>query len=132
MKPYLTRAAGVCIHFNGIQNKTCKAGCTYPVPVASTCFPSRIDGLMANPHPCSSYVATGMEAAIREEAESAKASENCNKARAAIIAHEGTKRRVSGAIPCPVCNQGPLRYGIAVNGHIRAQCMTPECVNWIE
>jgi hypothetical protein len=128
----LAQKAARCVHFTGIQNKTCAAGCTYSRPVASVCFPSRIDGQMANPHPCSSYAPTGAEAVKKQEAEFEKMFEDTNKARAAIIAKEGTNRRVSGAIPCPVCNQGPLRYSIASNGHVHAKCMTPECVCWME
>lgn len=38
-----------------------------------------------------------------------------------------------GAIPCPVCKTGTLRYSrAAYNGHVHAGCSTQGCVQWME
>jgi ssDNA-binding Zn-finger/Zn-ribbon topoisomerase 1 len=34
---------------------------------------------------------------------------------------EGSKTKVSGVVPCPVCGKD-LRYSIASNGHISGRC----------
>jgi len=75
-----------------------------------------------------------------EIAESAKqtrnAAVNYMTARAAITDHLDAnklpKRNVEGRIPCPICNTGTLRFGIAHNGHCHAACNTSGCVNWME
>lgn len=41
------------------------------------------------------------------------------------------KRGASGTAICPVCDQ-QLKYSIATNGHVWAQCMTPGCISWIQ
>ena len=39
----------------------------------------------------------------------------------------------NGAMACPVCNAGTLRYSRAsCNGHVHAQCSTEGCVAWME
>lgn len=39
----------------------------------------------------------------------------------------------AGAITCPVCGKGSLRYSRAeYNGHIHAACTTDGCVGWME
>lgn len=39
----------------------------------------------------------------------------------------------SGALQCPVCNNGLLRFSVArSNGHVHASCTTRLCVSWIE
>lgn len=43
------------------------------------------------------------------------------KAITLIREKEGKKVRVQGEIPCPECGKA-LRYSIASNGHIHAQC----------
>ena len=41
-------------------------------------------------------------------------------------------RNVDGQIPCPICESGTLRFGIAGNGHCHAACSTNGCVSWME
>lgn len=57
-------------------------------------------------------------------------------ARAAISEHLKANgkptRNVSGAIPCPVCKTGTLRFSIAYNGHCHGKCTTAGCMNWME
>lgn len=55
------------------------------------------------------------------------------QAAARIRQQEGTRRGVRGEIPCPHCGSGRVRYSIAqLNGHIWAQCTTPDCVRFLE
>jgi hypothetical protein len=58
--------------------------------------------------------------------------EDILKARKAIIEHIKDARCVSGAIDCPVCEKGKLKFSRASNGHVHAKCKTQECVSWME
>ncbi len=57
-------------------------------------------------------------------------------ARRAIVRAAGPWQlgvEASGSIPCPACKTGKVSYSRAgCNGHIWAQCSTPDCVRWIE
>ena len=54
-------------------------------------------------------------------------------AREAIVEATGNQRGAAGAIDCPVCRSGKLRYTVAgINGHIHASCTTEGCVRWME
>lgn len=67
---------------------------------------------------------------------------NWKTARGAITDKHGTdipKEKIIGEIdPCPVCNQGVLKYMISnENGHIWGMCLPKDgskrnCVKWIE
>jgi hypothetical protein len=51
---------------------------------------------------------------------------------AAVKAHVGKQRGISGDIECPVC-QGRLHFSVAkVNGHVWASCATEGCVRFME
>jgi len=55
--------------------------------------------------------------------------EKRGKARAAIVA-SGKK---TGVIDCPACGgRNTLHFMVAYNGHVRAQCATAGCVEWME
>lgn len=43
-----------------------------------------------------------------------------------------TAKEIKGSIVCPICGEGEVRYQIQSNGHMRAGCSTPDCVEWIE
>lgn len=50
----------------------------------------------------------------------------------AIREATGRKRGVSGSIPCPTCSK-PLHYSVAAsNGHVHAQCETPDCTGFMQ
>lgn len=53
------------------------------------------------------------------------------RARDAIILAAGSKRPTAGSTVCPIC-AGKLAYSIASNGHVHAQCLTQDCVRWME
>lgn len=39
----------------------------------------------------------------------------------------------AGAMPCPVCKTGTLRYSRAsYNGHVHGACTSEKCVRWME
>ena len=39
----------------------------------------------------------------------------------------------AGSEPCPICNEGEIRYSVScVNHHIRMSCTSENCVNFIE
>lgn len=52
-------------------------------------------------------------------------------ARAAIMEDTGGKRSVGGSVTCPKC-AGILRYSVASNGHVHANCSTGGCLSWME
>ncbi len=58
------------------------------------------------------------------------------KARKAITDKHGTVKPqlvIHSELPCPICEIGSLNYQISPrNGHIHAQCSTPDCVRWME
>lgn len=38
-----------------------------------------------------------------------------------------------GAVACPCCNSGVIRYSVAsYNGHMHGRCSTAGCVSWME
>ena len=40
---------------------------------------------------------------------------------------------ILGIIQCPRCNSGEIEYGISsYNGHMRANCSTADCINFVE
>lgn len=126
----MDREAKACIHFNGIQNKECKAGFSYEaLPPeqrrAFVCFGESTG--------CDKYQPTGMEEVVKKHEEFKAHFNRTNLARKAIVAASEGKRGVRGAIACPVCSTGSLHYSIAnYNGHIHAQCSTTGCVAWME
>lgn len=126
------RAMATCQHFNGVMNPTCSAGLAYPKGQALPCI-APFSPNLTQPR-CPKYLATTLEQVEKQEAEYEKASKNVTLAREAIIKATGGKRRVSGNMPCPVCNlqTGDLRYHVAYNGHVHACCTTDGCVRWME
>lgn len=124
-----------CFHFNGVQNEKCRAGVRYQdvstvpewkvttVPCWSLCAEAKCEHLS---------LWTPERIAERDE-ECRKSFERVVVARTAIVAHTGGKRGVTGAIDCPVCGSGKLRFSVAsYNGHIHAACTTDGCARWME
>jgi hypothetical protein len=53
--------------------------------------------------------------------------------RMAIIAEHKATGKNHGVIPCPACKTGKVEWSRATsNGHVWAQCSTPECAAWME
>ena len=137
-----------CVHFNGVQNTACEAGCVYdemdagrkvPYRAALPCFePSEKDRVV--------LAARGVEQATcphrrppTDEEIAAFEQEVAKAMTKAVLAltvidplrkeHAGKDWR--GVVTCPACN-GRLHVGLAGNGHARAKCETDNCVAFIE
>jgi len=127
----LQHQAKKCVHFNGLQNKECKAGVDYKS------LPERKWGsfiCFGESEGCQKFQATGMEKAKADRDLVMNHFKDAMIARKAITDHEKGKRGVHGKINCPVCNGvETLHYSIAgYNGHIHAKCKTENCVAWME
>ena len=141
MKSLKEQKLNKCRHFNGTMNKTCEAGVSYDAVIRPN--PSGQGKLL----PCFKDSGNGegcdkcqfkTEAEVDAEVEAARQSfVNAMLARKAIVDHLGGPWKkgmggARGAIECPVCH-GTLLYSRAgYNGHIHAQCETPNCVSWME
>lgn len=128
-----------CKHFNGLMNRTCKAGVRYddvrrePEPgekgVQLPC--------LGNPGCLCDKLEMRTEAEIDERiAEIEKVTDGTMRARAAIVASIGPwegKGNV-GVVDCPVCGKAKALHfsRAALNGHIHAGCKTKGCVAWME
>ena len=149
---------GTCIHFTGMQHKTCKRGVAYEVN-----WPS-------GPNPCiafieksargGTYLKPGEVAAERKPWPGADTAKPCplreaptdeqveqdrieseayfQRAMAAIAVAGKWRVRPKPAqdraevVECPVC-KGKLHLSqSAYNGHVHGQCETPGCVSWME
>jgi hypothetical protein len=141
--------AGTCIHFNGIQNKTCDAGIAYD----SLNFP---DGKThTRILPCLQRLANEASQRTRKpiaecpqrlEPTAQQIAESAAEVKAAIardlkivplvnslkIQHKGKGYR--GLHDCPGCGgKQTLHISLASsNNHSRGQCETAGCVAWIE
>jgi hypothetical protein len=94
------------------------------------CHPS----IRAGAHPaftCEHFAEPTAEELAQEKAASDASFKRIMKARAAILA-AGAKPRTQGDLSCPVCEAGTLRWSMASNGHVHANCSTAGCVSWME
>jgi len=129
------RRAASCVHFTGFNGDgACKAGIRYDSlgkPGLLPCIPAFRDAEAHLRPTCPKFEAMGMDRVLSEDAEFEVYAQNTNVARAAIMEKSGGSG--AGAFRCPICTVGTLNYSIArCNGHVRAQCTTKGCVNWIE
>lgn len=130
-----------CRHFNGTSRVTCKAGVTYEQVVKPNpdgngrslpCLKDQSEGCSCDKREF--FTDAEIDAQIEEIEGSFR---KTSLAREAIVKHLGGpwKKGVSGSggeIECPVC-KGKLRFSRAgCNGHIHAQCLTKDCVSWME
>jgi hypothetical protein len=117
-----------CRHFTGVLNDTCQVGVRYDEvrvkpPDGMFKLPCFLDTDTCSK--CSPYTDEEM---AEHERERKAAFQGVMTARAAIVA-DGRK---FGAIPCPVCDGGSLKFNVARNGHIHGKCSTNKCVAWME
>jgi len=130
-----------CVHFNGIQNKTCRAGVNYHELLGNGvgCF-ARMP-CTCDPNP--SVACDKIQLMTREEAEAdvdlwmARMEANGVAVKAAHddAKAKGFKRGQGGvsSLKCPTCPDGTLKYSVAsVNGHMHARCTTKGCHSWME
>lgn len=137
---------GCCKHFNGIQNNTCDAGVCYNDVTIDPDKPGRALRI-----PCMSEFRSGKKL----DGEPAKCDKYQEPTKDEIAAFDAVIQaavdrmtkcgpwigRMKKAHPngvsvaadtCPICG-GIIRFGISsYNGHMRARCDTPDCINFIE
>lgn len=162
-KSVAQKRATRCRHFNGLQHDKCEAGICYKTlqgdGMILPCLPWHCD--TGKPvAKCDKYGVHTAEEIAEQEREIERSINGTITARKTIVAElerrhaAGDKTVVSkphhdddfgetgcraayvagvGAIPCPVCKTGTLRYSrAACNGHIHAACSTESCVRWME
>lgn len=136
---FIKAALESCRHFNGIQNKVCKAGIEYRhdgKDTASPCIPKFIKGRPA--WPCDLFEIMSQQDAEREADERILSMERGTKAYCAAKADADSKgykkgHGGAGSLPCPCCDGGTLRYTVAsYNGHMHGRCSTEGCVWWMQ
>lgn len=136
---FIKSAMDSCRHFNGIQNKTCKAGVAYKegsATVAAPCIPRFVNGRDA--WACDLFEIMSLTEAAEEADGSIVRMNKTIKARHAAK-EDATSKGFGkghggiGSIPCPCCEGGTLRYSVAsYNGHMHGRCSTSGCVSWRE
>lgn len=122
-----------CKNFNGTIHNECDAGVNYDTVKDASSSPYRwpcMDDGAHLPCPLREYPTT--EEVDAEDKHITKLLSDVTTTRKLITDQTKGKRNVQGAVDCPVCNTGKVRYSVAYNGHIHAQCSTEKCVQWIE
>lgn len=135
---FIKSAMDSCRHFNGSQNKKCLAGIEYLdiPPKTMPCIPRSVNG--RETWPCEKFEIMSIADAEKEADERLVKYERGVKARHAAKddakAHGyGKGHGGVGAVPCPGCQGGTLRYSVAgYNGHMHGKCSTSGCVSWME
>jgi hypothetical protein len=118
-----------CIHFNGTINKKCERGVDYDTVMVKTVLPCFWDGADM---PCLFREYPNVAQLDEEDRQFGIMMTNMFTVRKAITDKTQGKRNQQGVIDCPVCKTGKVRYSVAFNGHIHADCTTDKCVSWIE
>lgn len=128
-----------CAHFNGFQNEACEAGVNY------LALAGKVDG-MALRMPCCGAIRRTQTDSISCEKfrlptpEETKAEDDAIAAAVARVVKIGpwvtsVKKLLpnggSGVDVCPICKR-VIQFSVAKNHHMRAQCETQDCVNFIE
>lgn len=129
-----------CVHFNGVQNASCKAGVVY-----ATVESKEIRGFAGSPCfregegvPCEKRHFPTAEEVDARVAERKKSTERLflGMGAASEDAKQKGYRKGNGgqsSLPCPVCKTGILHYSVAgYNGHMRGQCTTAKCLSWMQ
>jgi hypothetical protein len=124
----ISKFARTCVHFNGFECGTCRAGVNYADVKQS--------GLLAmfgsEKFPCEGEVKTCEKfksPTTDEVVHRSKLVDGGVVARKRIQASLQGLRGVGGSIPCPVCGRS-LRYkSIPYTDILRFKCETPECLD---
>lgn len=141
--------SGWCVHYRSQMNDTCEAGVSFESVRNQIEYTSQNEGekhvsTCTRAMPCFKHENPLSDGCSKcrfptpEEVEEHHAVidrhiDEITTARAAIVAHTGGAKGVSGQIKCPCCGGAELIYAVSgYNGHIRARCQTPDCVSWIE
>lgn len=138
-----------CVHFNGIQNDTCRAGCHYdkmdegrrvPYRAALPCFKVNqeeqqvLDARGVEQASCEHRRFPTDEEIVAAENEMNDAIEKVLLAQRVIepIRKEHAGENWSDVLECPNCKGRLHVRHAACNGHVRAKCETEGCVSWVE
>lgn len=140
---------GSCVHFTGIQNKSCKRGFEYdslsrPLPCIrsnTVHFPKERRGEQTPcvHSECSEYLAPTPEQLAEDERETAawvartlKGLRLASEWRTAKGWSKSNRVSAQEVVTCPVCN-GRLHLSLAAyNGHVHGACETKGCIRWMQ
>lgn len=131
-----------CIHFNGYQNESCRAGVAYssvtisreqkPLGVNAPCFREGESIQCDKRHfPTDDEVAE----IVAKKRESINSTAKAFSAVSNDVKAKGLKKGNGGGgyVKCPCCESGQIAYSVAgYNGHIWGQCSTKGCVSWMQ
>ena len=127
-----------CKHFNGIQNKICKAGINMRELAGGddSGWTKRLPCLPNNPDKveCLKFELRSQEEIDAEEKDFEEARGRMREVGPIVdqIKKEHKGESWGGIVECPWC-QGKLHLShAAVNGHVWGQCETKGCLNWME
>lgn len=129
---------GKCRHFNGVQNKVCRAGVDYREITGGTmrlpCFAHR-----PTSRPCDRYEEPTDEEIAADRARIDARMEELRREGELLrplldrIRRDHKGRSGSGVDDCPCCRGGKVSWSIAgYNGHIHMRCSTTGCVAFME
>ena len=131
----IARQLGKCQHFNGVQNKVCRAGVSYS-EYRQGCIPC----LGGNTHSdfeltfaCSKWLRITRDQA-EASADRLEESDRKYEIIAPVVIEWREKKPIGKAevITCPACN-GKLHLSQSPgNGHVHGHCETQGCVRWME
>jgi hypothetical protein len=132
---------GTCIHYKGGPQAVCAAGVNIREHVGGPdfgwgcrmpCHKRSFSGVdVSEKVPCALYLEPTAEQIAAHEEKFMKLTERSVIAVDAIRKDAAGKRGVVGKVECPAC-KGILRYGVALNNHIKAICSTEGCINFIQ
>ena len=120
-----------CKHFNGVQNKTCKAGVTYDKNFSALPCTSNVRRVKTESMACDKFSQITEQMRKKEKEESDKRFKLIMETIALIKEKHGDDKGLSDQIECPKC-KGRLGYSISgYNGHIHA-CCENKCVAFMQ
>ena len=126
-----------CKHYTGllgpgmVEHKQCEAGHAYDSFGPPQPMRKELPCIKDNGQPCPDQVFPTPEEMAERERAFDEYFEMMMAARATIM-DTGAKRGDSGTVECPKCGED-LHYTVSsLNGHVRAGCETPNCMQWIE
>lgn len=138
-----------CVHFNGLQNATCRVGCVYDEMDAGRkiAYRSALPCFQPDDGERQKLTEKGIEQATCEHrrfpteeeiaAREKEIADHMTKMALALeiidaIRKEQKGKNWRGVLECPNC-KGKLHVShAACNGHVHAKCETEDCVAWME
>jgi hypothetical protein len=132
--------ANQCRFFNGVQNKTCKAGVRYDAIKTDRILPCLAIGHSAKMTPdqrrnlCPKLEFPSAEELAEDQKRIDAAIAELMKANDVIAKVKNEHRRKDwiGVEVCPICGGKLHMTHAAYNGHVHGRCETPGCLHWME